>query len=123
MTEEKEKQVWTIDELVAMTETVQSADIEYAGKVIPIQWCELTEAEEPKMAVPDDDTPADEVTEYYKKIAQKRVNSMLLKANEKNPEGFCINPEVWDSLPTTVRWAITGKILGGDGATTDFTSG
>jgi len=38
---EEEKQVWTIEELVAMTETVQSAELEYMGKILPIQWCEL----------------------------------------------------------------------------------
>ena len=35
----EEKQMWTIDDLVAMTDTVQSTEIEYAGKVLPIQWC------------------------------------------------------------------------------------
>ena len=55
MTEEEKQEkpeVWTIEELVAMTETVQNAEIEYAGKVLPIQWCELTESEEPKMNLP-----------------------------------------------------------------------
>ena len=61
----EEKQVWTIEELVAMTETVQSSEIEYNGKVLPIQWCELTEEEEPKMYVPDENTPAEDVCEYY----------------------------------------------------------
>ena len=39
MTEEKAKEVWTIDDLVALTETVQSAEVEYQGKLLPIQWC------------------------------------------------------------------------------------
>ena len=37
----EEKQVWSIDELVTMTETVQSTEIEYAGKSLPVQWCEF----------------------------------------------------------------------------------
>tara|TARA_R100000458_G_scaffold49388_1_gene48948 strand:+ start:925 stop:1287 length:363 start_codon:yes stop_codon:yes gene_type:complete len=119
---EEEKQVWTIEELVAMTETVQSGEIEYNGKVLPIQWCELTESEEPKMAVPDEETPADEVSEYYKEIAQQRVGRMLEKANKLSPDTVTLTAESWDKLPTTIRWSISGKILGGDGAQ-DFTTG
>ena len=90
MEEKQEKEVWTIDELVSMTETGQKAEIEYAGKL----------------------------------IAQERVNKMIAKANEKNPEGFCIPPEAWNKLPTTARWKITGQILGGDEDTAgNFTSG
>ena len=121
MTEEKEKQIWTIDELVAMTETVQNADIEYVGKVLPIQWCELIESEEPKMTVPDEDTPPDEVTEHYKDIAQERVMRMIAKANTMNADGTTITQEMYGKLPTTIKWQISGKILGSD--TADFTSG
>jgi len=119
---EEEKQVWTIDQLVAMTETVQSVDIEYNGKVLPVQWCELTEGEEPKMAVPDEDTPAEEVSEYYKSLAQERVSKMLDKANKLAPDTITLTPETWEKLPTTIRWSISGKILSGD-ASQDFTTG
>ena len=85
MEEKQEKEVWTIDELVLMTETVQKAEIEYAGKLIPVQWCELTESEEPKMSMPSDGTPDEEVQEYYKDLAQERVNKMIAKANELDP--------------------------------------
>jgi len=124
MTEEEkqEKQVWTIDELVAMTETVQKADIEYGGKVLPVQWCELTEGEEPKMAVPDEKTPPEEVSEYYKGLAQERVSKMLAKANKLSPDTITLTPETWEKLPTTIRWSISGKILSGD-ASQDFTTG
>jgi hypothetical protein len=121
MTEE-EKQVWTIDELVAMTETVQTADIEYLGKVLPIQWCELTESEEPKMAIPDDDTPSEEVSEYYKGLAQERVAKMITKGNKLAPDSVTLTEDSWDKLPTTIRWNISGKILSGDTAQ-DFTIG
>ena len=43
MTEKKEKQVWTIDELVSLTETVQSARVEYVGRILPILGGEASE--------------------------------------------------------------------------------
>ena len=118
----EEKQMWTIDDLVAMTDTVQSTEIEYAGKVLPIQWCELVESEEPKMSIPDDKTPSEEVNEFYKQMAQERVKCMIAKANEMNPEGKSIEPEDVDKLPTTLRWQISGRIVGGVEAA-DFTTG
>lgn len=118
----EEKQMWTIDDLVAMTETVQSTEIEYAGKVLPIQWCELVESEEPKMSIPDDGTPSDEVNEFYKELAQERVRCMIAKANEMNPEGKSLNPDDLKKLPTTLRWQISGRIVGGVEAA-DFTTG
>ena len=120
MTEE-EKQVWTMDELVQMTETVQHAEIEYAGKTLHIQWCELIESEEPKLVVPDDDTPDDEVQEHYKELAQIRVSKMIAKANKMNPEGTTVDEESWLKLPTTLRWQVSGKVMQGDSSS--FTSG
>ena len=118
----EEKQMWTIDELVTMTETVQTVEIEYAGKVLPIQWCELVESEEPKMSIPDESTPSEEVNEFYKMMAQERVKAMIAKANEMNPDGISLNPEDVDKLPTTLRWQISGRIVGGAEAA-DFTTG
>ena len=40
MTEEA-KEMWTIEELVQMTEEVQSTELEWQGKALKIQWCEL----------------------------------------------------------------------------------
>jgi len=122
MEEKKEKQMWSIDDLVAMTETVQHAEVEYAGKILLVQWCELTESEEPKMAVPDDDQPAEDTQQYYKDLAQERVGRMIEKANGKNPDGVTLTAETWVKLPTTVRWAVSGKVLGGEGSQ-DFTTG
>ena len=34
-----EKQIWTLDELTSLTEEVQSKEVEYHGKVVPLQWC------------------------------------------------------------------------------------
>ena len=119
---EEEKQVWTIEELVAMTETVQSAELEYMGKILPIQWCELTESEEPKMTVPDETTPEEEVNEYYKGIAQQRTGRMIEKANKLSPDTATLTAEAWDKLPTTIRWQISGQILVG-ATSQDFTTG
>jgi hypothetical protein len=119
MTEEKE--MWTIDELVAMTETVQHKEVEWAGKKLVVQWCELTESEEPKMALPDDSAPADEQTEYYKKLAMERVLKMIEKANVKEPDTANISSENYISLPTTLRWQVSSLVLGQNAE--NFTSG
>ncbi len=87
MTEEKE--MWTIEELVAMTETVQHKEVEWSGKALKVQWCELTESEEPKMNLPDDNAPSEEQTEYYKQLAADRVMCMIDKANKKSPPENC----------------------------------
>ena len=110
MTEVKE--MWTIEELVAMTEEVQHKEVMWSGKTLNVQWCELTEAEEPKMNLPDDNAPAEEQTEYYKEIAGKRVLAMIEKANDKEPDTASINASNWGSLPTTLRWNISSLVLG-----------
>ena len=110
MTEEKE--MWTIEELVSMTETVQQKEVVWAGKSLKIQWCELTESEEPKMALPDDSAPSEEQTEYYKQLASERVLKMIEKANDKSPETANISSENYMSLPTTLRWQISSIVLG-----------
>ena len=113
MTEEKKKMdVWSIEELIAMTDTVQSKDIEWQGKILKIQYCELTEEEEPKMLLPDDDLPSEEQNEYYREIASQRVSRMIVKANEKNPDGVTITEDNWSKMPTTLRWQISGTVLG-----------
>ena len=110
MTEEKE--MWTIDELVSMTETVQHKEVEWAGKALKVQWCELTEAEEPKMALPDDNAPSEEQTEYYKQLAADRVLKMIEKANDKEPDTVTIDADNYMSLPATLRWQISSVVLG-----------
>ena len=119
MTEEKE--MWTVDELVAMVNETQTKEVKWAGKALKIQWCELTEAEEPKMAMPDDDAPSEEQTEYYKKLAGERVLRMIEKGNEKSPGDATINKDNWAMMPTTLRWQISSTVLGQ--STENFTSG
>ena len=108
----EEKQVWSIEELIAMTDTVQTKDIEWQEKTLKIQYCELTEEEEPKMVLPSDDMPSEEVNEYYRELASERVTRMINKANKKNPEGITISDDNWGKLPTTLRWQISGTVLG-----------
>tara|TARA_R100000458_G_C8268937_1_gene243747 strand:+ start:145 stop:510 length:366 start_codon:yes stop_codon:yes gene_type:complete len=111
MAEEEKKQTWSIDELVALTEDVQQAEIEYNGKILPVQWCELTEAEEPKISVPDSDLPEEDKNMHFAEIASKRMIAMMEKANERNPEGKTIDEDSWSKLPTTLRWSISNTVL------------
>ena len=111
---EEEKQYWSMEELLSITETVQEAEIEYGEKSLKIQWCELVEAEEPKMTLPDDATSEEQQQEFYKKIAGERVLAMISKANKKNPEGTTLTEDNWGSLPTTFRWQIQTTVLSVD---------
>ena len=104
--------VWTIDELVALTDKVQTGETEYNGKSFIFQYCELTEAEEPKLSLPPQGAPEEDMNEAYKEIGQKRILAMILKANEKNSDGASITKENWPLLPSTVRWGVSNYILG-----------
>ena len=107
-----ENEVWTIDELVELTEKVKNAEVEYQGKTLTFQYCELTEKEEPKFTGISEELPEQERMELFQELGAQRVLKMLLKANEKNPEGPVIQEEQWSLLPTTLRYAISNKILG-----------
>tara|TARA_R100000458_G_scaffold59462_1_gene70141 strand:+ start:1022 stop:1369 length:348 start_codon:yes stop_codon:yes gene_type:complete len=102
------KEMWTIEELVSLTNTVQSAEIEYQGKILPIQWCELTESEEPKISMPVD---GEDETQHYAEIASQRMLAMLKKANELNPDAKTLDEESWRMLPTTLRWSISNTVM------------
>jgi len=121
MTEKAEKEMWSIDELVSMVNEVQTKELEWSGKNLSVQWCELTEGEEPKMAMPDDSASSEEQTDYYKKVASERIILMIEKANEKSPETATLNKDNWDSIPTTLRWQISSLVLGQ--TSENFTSG
>tara|TARA_Y100000593_G_C4162434_1_gene262706 strand:+ start:68 stop:424 length:357 start_codon:yes stop_codon:yes gene_type:complete len=112
--EENQMESWSMEDLIALTDEVQSEDMEYKGKTVHIQWCELVESEEPKMAIPSDDTPEEEKNDYYTQLAAEKVMKMIEKANEKNPEGATLSPEVWSKLPTTLKYKISAKIMGTD---------
>ena len=115
MTEEKKKEVeiWTIDELVELTEKVQTDSLTYLEKELPIQWCDLVESEEPKVDLAAVDS-ADESTkqDLFAKFGTARVLAMVEKANKKNPEGATITRDSWNKIPATIRWQLSGIVLG-----------
>ena len=106
-------ETWNIDELIALTETVQIGEVDYQGKKLFFQYCELTEGEEPKLEMPPDDASEDEKNEMYQKVGLSRIKAMVDKANKKNPEGASITVENWDKIPSSVRWGISQAVLGG----------
>ena len=107
-----EKKLWSMDELVALTDAVQEEEVEYRDGMVKFHFCELTEKEEPKFTGVSEDLPENEKMEMFQEIGAQRVLKMLLKANEKNPDGPVIAEEQWSLLPTTLRYAISNKILG-----------
>ena len=111
MTENK-MESWSMEDLIALTDEVQTAELDYKGKTVNIQWCELIESEEPKMAIPSEDTSEDDKTEYYTELASLKIQKMIQKANEKNPEGVFLTSDVWAQLPPTLKYRVSAKILG-----------
>ena len=109
MTEEK---MWTMDDLMSLTDKVQNEEIEYRGKLLNIQFCELTEEEEPTGAFRDDFETEEARMSHYQELGTKRVLLMIEKANEKNPDGATLTEETWTKLPTTLRYQIANKIMG-----------
>ena len=101
-----------MDDLIALTDKVQTEELEYKGKSIKIQWCELVESEEPKMNIPSEDTPEDEKNEYYTQLATEKIHRMIEKANEKNPEGAFLTTDVWSKLPTTLKYKVSALVMG-----------
>jgi len=104
--------VWSIEELVALTDEVQKKETEYNGKKVVFQYCELTEGEEPKFSFPSVGASEEEQNEAYKQIGEARIVAMIEKANKKNPDGATVSEENWSKLPSTVRWGISNSVLG-----------
>ena len=119
MTEEK-TQYWTIDELVGLTETVQTAEVDHQGKIVKFQWCELVEAEEPKLNI-DEKLSEEEKQILYMELGKQRSLGMIDKANEKNPEDVSITSKNWDLLPSTLKYKLQNRMLGVK--TEDFLAG
>ena len=109
---EEEKIYWSMEEIVSITETIQEGEIEYNGKYLKLHWCELTEAEEPKLVLPSDDLPEEEKTKLYINMAADRVKQSISKADEKDPDGATIDINEWEKIPTTLRFAIHNKVIG-----------
>lgn len=111
-TEEEATSTWTMDDFVALTDEVQKGEIEFRGKVVKYQFCELIEKEEPKFKPVSDRASEEEKMAYYTDIGAKRILAMLEKANEKNPDGDQITKDHWSLLPTTLRYQISNDIMG-----------
>ena len=86
--EEKEStEMWSMDDLISLTDEVQEGSIEYRGKLVKYQFCELVEKEEPKFKPVPDSASEETKMAMYTEIGAKRILAMLEKANEKNPDG------------------------------------
>ena len=109
-----EKKLWSMDELVALTDEVQIDEVVFRGKIVEFQYCELTEMEEPKIPAMGDDLSEDDKMGMYQELGSKRVLKMIEKSNEKNPDGPIISEEQWALIPTTLRYSISNKILGAE---------
>jgi len=107
----EEKEYWSLDELVAMTDEVQEGEIDYKGKTVKFQWCELSEAEEPKVMIVDENLSEEEKSEKYMEMGRERSTMMLKKADEKNPDGPSL-VDVWDKLPSTLKYQVTNIMMG-----------
>jgi len=103
---------WTLAELVALTDEVQTGELEFRGKVFKYHFCELVEKEEPKFKPLSDRASDEQKTAYYTEIGAKRIWAMIDKANEKNPEGPVIEKDNWELLPTTLRYQVANDIMG-----------
>ena len=121
MTEKEEQkeeviELWSMKDLMALTDEVQVEKIEYREKLVKFQFCELTESEEPKFKNLGPNASEDKKMAMYQELGSERCLLMLLKANEKVPEGPCISEVHWNGMPTTLRYQIANKIMGIEGA-------
>ena len=103
---------WTMDDLVSLTDEIQVSKIEFRGKDVEYQFCELVEKEEPKFKPVADTASEEDKMAMYTELGGKRILAMLEKANEKNPDGPCITKDHWGLLPTTLRYQISNEIMG-----------
>ena len=110
--EEETTDLWSMDDLIALTDEVQQGEVEFRGKLVKYQFCELVEKEEPKFKPVPDTASEEQKMAMYTEIGSKRILRMLEKANEKNPEGPCITGDHWGLLPTTLRYQISNDIMG-----------
>lgn len=110
--EEETTEMWSMDDLIALTDEVQQAETDFRGKSVKYQFCELVEKEEPKFKPVADTASEEDKMAMYTELGGKRILAMLEKANEKNPDGPCITKDHWGLLPTTLRYQISNEIMG-----------
>ena len=110
--EEETTDMWSMDDLIALSDEVQQAETDFRGKSVKYQFCELVEKEEPKFKPVADTASEEDKMAMYTELGGKRILAMLEKANEKNPDGPCITKDHWGLLPTTLRYQISNEIMG-----------
>ena len=110
--EEETTEMWSMDDLIALTDEVQQAETDFRGKSVKYQFCELVEKEEPKFKPVADTASEEDKMAMYTELGGKRILAMLEKANEKNPDEPCITKDHWGLLPTTLRYQISNEIMG-----------
>jgi hypothetical protein len=103
--------VWTIEELVALTDEIQTVEMEFRGRPFRIQFCELVEGEEPKLLPLDASASEEEQSDWYQRVGSERILKMIGKAVEKNPDAVDITAEQYGALPATLRYQIISKVL------------
>ena len=110
--------VWSIEELVALTDEIQKAEVDFRGKVFSFEYADLTEEEEPKMLPLDESASSEEQALWYQKVGSERILAMIRKATARNPEGNPpIDEESWPKFPATLRYKIIAEILNMDSDT------
>jgi|TARA_E500000305_G_C3872834_1_gene165969 hypothetical protein len=103
--------VWTIEELVALTDEIQTVEMEFRGRPFRIQFCELVEGEEPKLLPLDASASEEEQSDWYQRVGSERILKMIGKAVDKNPDAVEITAEQYGALPATLRYQIISKVL------------
>ena len=109
--EEHKKEMWSMDDLISLTQEIQIADILFKNKIVGVQYCELVEKEEPSISV-NESLSQEEKDAYYMEVGVGRVKAMLDKANNMNPEGATVTSDNWGKLPSTLRFMIANEIMG-----------
>ena len=116
--------VWTIEELVDLTDQVQTGKVTYRGKDFHFQFCELAEKEEPNLKALPETATEQEKQDWATEAGIERILAMIKKANDKNPDGITLTSENWSSVPVTLRYQITSEILSYQQEVTEnFTTG
>ena len=103
--------VWTIEELVDLTDQVQTGKVTYRGKDFHFQFCELAEKEEPNLKALPETATEQEKQDWATEAGIERILAMIKKANDKNPDGVTLTEENWSTVPVTLRYQITSEIL------------
>ena len=108
---ENKKEMWSMDDLISLTQEIQTTDLLFKNKTVSVQYCELVEKEEPSISV-SESLSQEEQDAYYMEVGVGRVKAMLDKANNMNPEGATVTSENWGKLPSTLRFMIANEIMG-----------